>query len=245
MTDLVTIQKNEPVVSTEDLAAGFEIPHRNILILVGKYEKEFSEFGTIAFEMRKSGGKSVRFCYLNEEHSAFLITLLRASPKIIPFKVKLTKEFFRMKRAIAQIASQKQNAEWLEKRQTGKLTRRQETDTIRAFVAYAISQGSQSANKYYMNISKMQNQALFMLEQKFPNVRDVLNLNQLSTIECADRIVSNALVDGMARGIHYKDIYQLAKNRIEAFSEIHGKTLIPSSQLQGSAQKQLTMEVAA
>lgn len=34
--------------------------------------------------------------------------------------------------------------------------------------------------------------------------------------------------DGMDQKLHYKEIYQLAKKRIESFAEIHGKTLIPA-----------------
>jgi hypothetical protein len=45
-------------------------------------------------------------------------------------------------------------------------------------------------------------------------------------------IVIKALADGMAQGLHYKDIYKLAKVRVEGFAEVIGKTLIPSSQLQ-------------
>jgi len=89
-----------------------------------------------------------------------------------------------------------------------------------------------SRKRYYANISKMENQALFLLEQKYKNLRDALDIHQLSTVKSADMIVMKALSDGMAQGLHYKDIYKLAKLRVESFAEIIGKTLIPSSQLQ-------------
>jgi hypothetical protein len=77
----------------------------------------------------------------------------------------------------------------------------------------------------------MENKALFLLEQKYTNLRDVLNIHQLSTVKSADMIVMKALNDGMEQKRHYADIYKLAKLRIESFAEIIGKTLVPESQL--------------
>lgn len=236
-TDLVIIENNNPVVSSLILAEGFQITHKALIRLIRKYEPIFQKRRAFEFSKRESsGGRQEIFCKLDEDQTIFLITLLRNSEVSVPFKDRLASEFSRMKRTLSAMASQKQNAEWLEKRASGKIARRQETDTIKKFVDYAKAQGSQSAEMYYTNISKMQNQALFLLEQKYPNVRDILNLNQLSTMEDADAIVSKALEDGMVQNLGYKDIYKLAKSRIEIFSEIRGKTLIPAFQIQ----KQLT-----
>lgn len=240
MTDLVTIINKEPVVSTEALSSGFEIPHRNILFLIKKYEPQFSKLGTLATLSRKSGGKSVRFFMLNEKQSSFLGTLLKNSEITISFKLRLVEEFFRIRERLNSFLTQTRNIEWQEKRQAGKITRKAETDVIKKFVDYAISQGSQSAGFYYANITKMQNKALFLLDQKYPNLRNVLNLNQLSVIECADRVVSNALEFGMAEKMHYKKIYEYAKEQVEAFAKAVGRTVIPQFQLDAaSGKKQL------
>jgi hypothetical protein len=82
------------------------------------------------------------------------------------------------------------------------------------------------------SISTMENKALFLLEQQYKNLRDMLNIHQLSTVKSADMIVMKALRDGMDKGLHYKDIYKLAKVRVEGFAEVIGKTLIPTEQLQ-------------
>ncbi len=112
--------------------------------------------------------------------------------------MKFIDAFAQMESAIQQVATQKANAEWLERRASGKLIRREETDTVKVFVDYAKNQGSTKAETYYMNISKMQNKALFLIDQRFHNIRDLLDLHQLSTIEAADRIVVKAIKDGMA-----------------------------------------------
>jgi len=72
--------------------------------------------------------------------------------------------------------------------------------------------------------------ALFLLEQKFKNLRDVLDLNQLATVTTADAIVAKAIKEGMTSRLNYKDIYQLAKSRVETLAELRGKTLIPATQ---------------
>lgn len=127
--------------------------------------------------------------------------------------------------------TQKQNAEWIEARAAGKRTRKEETDAIKSFVDYAKSQGSQSAEKYYMALTKMENAALFLVEQKYPNLRDILNISQLGVLGTADAIARKALHDGMERGMQYKDVYKLAKERVELLAEVHGKILVPSSTL--------------
>jgi len=75
----------------------------------------------------------------------------------------------------------------------------------------------------------MENKSLFFLEQKFKNVRDALDGQQLFSIGVADQIVEKALESGMERGIDYHDIYKLAKNNVEAFSEMIKRTNVPRS----------------
>ena len=98
---------------------------------------------------------------------------------------------------------------------------------IKEFIEYATKQGSKNAAFYYANISKMENTALFFLEQKFKNLRDILDIRQLSTVDSADHIVAKALRDGMDSGMAYQNIYTMAKKRVEAFAELRGKTFIP------------------
>lgn len=229
MGDLVMIVEDVPVVSTLDMWEGLGVEHSAILKMVRKYEAKFQAIRTFGFEIRKTSGRPTAFCHLDEEQATFLITLMKNSEVVVEFKFRLTRDFFKAKRILVDLASQRQNAEWLETRNSGKIKRRVETDTIQKFVEYAISQGSQNAERYYANISKMQNKALFFVEQKFSNIREILNLHQLSIVICADEIVTKALEDGMSRFLDYKDIYQLTKIRVESFAELHGKTLIPMS----------------
>jgi len=232
---VVTIHHKEPRVSTFDLyeRLGYK-EHRALKRVISENRDHFSEYGFLPLEMQKPpkgsrGGRPDESYFLNENQFTLLVMFCKNSPGVVEFKVKIVRQFVKMREALLSLASQRQNAEWLATRNTGKEKRRVETDTIQKFVTYATSQGSQNAERYYANISKMQNKALFFIEQKFGNIREILNLQQLSIVICADEIVTKALDDGMEREMPYKEIYQLAKQRIEQFAEIHGKTLIPAS----------------
>lgn len=236
MTGLVKVLEGVPVISTLDVCKGFEVKHRAVMELIHKYNTEFQSIRSFPVLTVKTsgaaGGRPVSFCMLDEVQVTFLGTLLRNSTTVIPFKLKLSVEFHRIKKELTRLVSQNQNAEWLEQRKAGKITRVLTTGTVKEFTLYAKEQGSQNAEKYYITISKMENSALFLLEQQYKNLRDMLDIHQLSTVKSADQIVIKALRDGMDKGMHYKDIYKLAKARVETFAEVIGKTLIPSSQLQ-------------
>ena len=234
---IVKIHDGEPRASTWALKDGFGFPddHRYLTRMIEKYRIHFEEFGVVTTERQqptgKKGGRPVDAFLLNENQSMFLGTLFRNTDDVLLFKKKLVKEFSRMRIELVRISSQRQNAEWIETRKAGKETRLISTDVIRRFVIYATDNGSKNAERYYANISKMENKALFILEQKYPNLRDVLNIHQLSTIKSADMIVMKALSDGMDKCLLYREIYQLAKERVETFAGIIGKTLIPEFQL--------------
>lgn len=233
---ILTIKDGDLFIGSWDLSRNFAIEHRALKKLVVKYKSEFEDVGSIAPAMqrinpKKRGGVVEEFL-LNEPQATYLTTLLTNNETVRKFKAFLTKEFFRQRKLLYKLIYsaevQRQNAEWIQKRSEGKLERKLETDTIKAFVQYAKHQGSQNAERYYANITKMENNALFMdyLEQKFPNLREVVNGFALDSLKMADRIVGKALKDGMEAQLPYKEIYLLAKERVETFATVLGKTPI-------------------
>jgi len=153
---------------------------------------------------------------------------MKNSPQVIDFKIKLVDAFIKYRNIAARLTIQKNSADWLTKRQDTKAMRRECTDKIQKFVQYAESQGSKSASKYYMTISKMELTGLFLMEQKFPNARDVMSMRQLNLIEMADEAIADALEEAMNEGLHYKDCYKRAKEKIEALSKIFPPSPLPS-----------------
>jgi hypothetical protein len=119
--------------------------------------------------------------------------------------------------------------DWREMREQGKRIRLEQTDVIAEFVEYARAQGSKSPEKYYMNISKMENRALFFLEENLPkpnNFRDLLDTFQLFQLGTADRLVADTLKQEIAKGTPYKEIFQIAKQKVEGFAGYIGKTQV-------------------
>jgi len=227
MTDLVVLEKNEPVTTSLIIAEGVKKDHSSMIKLIRKYENDLNEFGTCRFEILKTKGRPLEYVCLNEQQTTLLITFMRNNDVVINFKKNLVKEFYKMKKVLSEISSRQQNDEWKQLRSTGKLTRKKESDTIKKFVEYAENQGSKNARRYYMNISTMENKTLFFIQEKFPNLREVLTGQQLQVMSSADQIVEKALLEGMEKEMFYKDIFLLAKERIIMFSEIIPKTIVP------------------
>lgn len=249
-TELILVQNNELFVGTLSLAHGFNISHQAIKKLIVKYKDRFARVGErevgdqilapiSGFQIQKFKSKKRRpdtEFLVNEPQAMFLITLLRNNEIVLSFKEKLVKEFIKMRRFIQKLTIQRQNAEWIEKRTAGKIERRVETDSIKVFIEYAISQGAdpKGSRHYYENISKMENKALFNLELikfEYKNFRDIVSGLGLDALKMADRIVAKALKDGMEKRMYYKDIYQLAKARVESFADSMGKIPIENPEI--------------
>jgi len=241
MTKLVEIVNNEPLTTSLIIARELTRTHKSICNLIKQYRKDFDELGKIGeFQMSQRNGINSTYYYLNEQHLTFLIMMLRVkqneNDKVLNFKKLITKEFFNMRKWILEQQTQKANQEYLEVRKQSKIGRRQETDVIKEFVDYATNQGSKSAFRYYSNISTMENKAFFILKEKFKNVREILNITQLNKIIFADIIVRQALIEGMEKGMKYKDIFILAKERV-----LQAAATLPKEILPGIEFKQIEM----
>lgn len=230
MNDLVVLVGNEPTISTFDLfvAMGYG-EHRALKKLVTDNIDDFESYGVVRFQMQKpssKGGRPTQGYLLNEDQFILLILLARNSKEVVALKVKVAKEFARLKKVVANIVAQQRDPNWVNVRSDGKIAYKQKTTVIKQFVDYATNQGSKSASMYYANLAKMENKALFFIEQKYDNLRDILTIKQLMQACTADDVIEKALIDGMNDGMNYKDIYRLAKERIHAFAEIIGKSQV-------------------
>ncbi|MBN2545717.1 MAG: Rha family transcriptional regulator [Spirochaetes bacterium] len=241
MNNLLTVKRDEIYVSTNIIANELKREHRTIYKLVETYEKELKTLGVLAFEMlkpkTKKGGAPLKVYYLNEEQFIFLIMNMRTKANeidtVMKMKLKISKQFHQMKKWIIEQKTQKQNEQYIETRNQSKIERKQETDIIKIFIEYAKKQGSKSSDKYYMIYSKMENSAFFILKEKFKNVREILNIQQLSKIIVADMIVKTAIIEGMNNEMYYKDIFQLAKKRVIEMSKSLGfKEILPNIEIE-------------
>lgn len=240
---MIKLKNNIPLTSTKVIEHYTKVKHQNILQLFRRHEKSIKKFGVIMFETWKpnkgsKGGRPETFYYLNEEQFTFFIMLMGNSEKVVDFKIKLNKQFHQYRKYILEQKTMKANQEYIETRGKSKIGRKQETDVIKIFIEYAKKQGSKSADKYYMIFSKMENSAFFILKEKFKNVREILNITQLSKIIIADMVVKQAIIEGIEQEMFYKDIFQLAKKRVVQMAKSIGiQEIIPGiefKQIEGS-----------
>lgn len=135
--------------------------------------------------------------------------------------------------SIRKTGSYSTGVSWQVARQEGKLIRKLTTDIISTFIEYARKNGSSSPEMYYQNFSKMVNAALLEVVDKKPkNLRDHLNVIQLHTVSVAENIIAKSVVECMAKGLPYKEIYQIAKGKIQIYADTVGRTRIGQSETQ-------------
>lgn len=107
-TQIVPIERADDgalIVSSLTIAEGAGVEHRAVLQLVDNNTEDLEEFGTLAFEMRKSGGMPTRIALLNEQQSTLIMTYQRNTAQVRMFKMALVKTFFQMARQLQRPAA--------------------------------------------------------------------------------------------------------------------------------------------
>lgn len=200
--------------------------HRHFQQIIKKHEALIADYGVLRFETVKppagsKGGRPEKTFLLNERQFTMISMLINNSEAALKVKKTVNDEFWRMRDQLSELAQHNKA------RLDGKVYRRKETDTIKAFIELAKAQGaSDGINHLYSTLTTMENKALFILEQKYPNVRDVLNTGQLMQICVADQIIEKTYAEAVETGMNYKDAYKLAKSRVEEYAAIVGKSPI-------------------
>ena len=167
---------------------------------------QFEELGLVPFQteaVKKEGERGTKlhqYALINEDQAYFLLALSRNTDAVVSAKLALVKAFRDAKSNISKASIA---------RMEGKKARLEETGAIKELVDYATDQGSQSAKMYYVSITKMTNQILGIESGR----RDSLPSSILDKIGMVEKMVDITLRDGMRAGLHYKQIYALAKEK--------------------------------
>lgn len=214
MNELVYLKNNDAFTDSIVIAEATNNQHNSVMRLIKSQRERFEKFGNIEFMDLKSknpkGGRPIKYCQLNEPQATLLISYLDNSDKVADFKVELVRQFFEMRKFIAE----KCTAAWIETRQAGKLTRKAETDTIQRLVKYAKEQGSTHADMLYVTYTKLANKMAGI------NKRDQATVMQLNNLSLMENIILHIIDTGILTGKHYKEIYKDCKARLETVSEL-------------------------
>lgn len=75
--------------TSEIIAGGVGIQHKNVLETIRKNQADFEEFGRVAFETRTrqtaGGAQKTNIAVLNREQAMFAMTLFRNTPVVVDF----------------------------------------------------------------------------------------------------------------------------------------------------------------
>lgn len=74
----------------------------------------------------------------------------------------------------------------------------------------------------------MEYKALNLLSQYCPKFRDQLDMVDLGFLIVAENICMLAIQEGMNKELYFKDIYQLAKERVNEYALVVNKFKVPS-----------------
>ena len=220
--ELVNITNGRPMTTSLLVAEKFNKRPSSVTRAIRNLEcsEQFTEHNFVLSEYVDSTGRKNPMHHITKDGFVFL-AMGFTGKKAALLKESYIREFNRMQRLL----SRQQNLMWRESREQSKEARKAETDAIQQFIDYAIAQGSQSAKTYYMNFTKMTHRALFIMAEVSPTpFREILNTMQLSFLTSAEYLVRNTLYEGMGQGLYYKDIYQLAKDRVVKFAATVGAT---------------------
>lgn len=216
-------EKGQVFTTSRMVAAKFSKQHKDVLKAIQNLEcsSEFRERNFAPSSYVSAQGKEMPEFRLTRDGYMILCMGFTGS-EAMRIKEAFIGAFNAMEKALGENAPQ---SLWLSTRSQGKQMRSIETQVIAEFIEYARAQGSTQPEFYYANFSKMVNKALIDTEgKKIKNMRDSMNVAQLTHIYVAEHIIAKSIVECMTEMLPYKDVYQIAKSKIEKYSETVGKS---------------------
>lgn len=207
MNELVYLKNDQALTDSLKVAEMFEKRHDHVLVKIEKILTDSPENSGQCFlktKYKDASGKWNTKYLMNRDGFTFL-AMGFTGKKADEWKWKYINAFNAMEKVIME----KQTTIWLETRQQGKLIRKTETDVIQKLVEYAKAQGSHHADTLYVTYTKLANKMAGITK------RDSATTAQLNDLSTMERLIANVVLDGIENGIHYKEIYQNSKNRLE------------------------------
>lgn len=207
MEELVYLKKDQALADSLKVAEMFEKRHDHVLAKIEKILTDSPENSGQCFlktKYKDASGKWNTKYLMNRDGFTFL-AMGFTGKKADEWKWKYINAF----NAMQKIITEKQTTVWIETRQQGKLIRKDETNVIQKLVDYAKEQGSGHADMLYMTYTKLANKMVGITN------RDTATNAQLNDLSTMERLIAKVVIDGMAQGKHYKQIYKDSKERLE------------------------------
>ena len=209
MNELVYLKNEQALTDSLTVAEMFEKEHAKVMRSIDRLLETLAKNGEPSklfyLTKRKADDGQFHRIYLMNRDGFSLLVMGFTGKKALEWKLKYIDAFNKMDSVIME----RKTAVWLETRQQGKLIRKEETDVIQKLVEYARAQGSGHADMLYVTYTKLANKMAGITK------RDTATNAQLNDLSTMERLIAKVVLDGMAEGKHYKDIYKDSKERLE------------------------------
>lgn len=212
MNELVYLKNEQALTDSLTVAEMFGKEHAKVMRSIDNLVETLAKNGErsmFILTRRKADDGQFHRMYLMNRDGFSLLVMGFTGKKALEWKLKYISAFNQMEK----ILTEKQTSVWIETRQQGKLIRKGETDVIQKLVEYAREQGSGHADMLYMTYTKLANKMAGI------TTRDSATNSQLNELSTMERIIAKVVIDEMAQGIHYKQIYKDCKKRMETVKE--------------------------
>lgn len=210
--DLVKMRGKDAVCDSLEVAEHFGKRHDNVVqtidnLLKNKEIKVLKLF--FPYTYKDSKGRTYRNYLMNRKGFTILVMGFNGE-EAIHWKLMYSDAFDRME----QLLAQKQTEVYKDTRAYQKAVRKQETDTVKRLVDYAVEQGSKHAEYYYSSLSTLADKTAGIKD------RDLATIEQLGILALVESIIADSIMEGITMKEPYKDIYQVCKQRLEKFHTV-------------------------
>ena len=211
--DLVAIRNKDTVCSSLEVAEHFEKRHADVIRAIENLiQNDSTQNCAQCFKRsfyKDMTGKKNKMYFMNRDGFTFL-TMGFTGQKANEWKWQYIEAFNRME----QLLAMKQTQVYQKTRAYQKEIRKQEADTIKHYVEYAIKQGSSNAARYYSSLSRLADKAAGI------EYREYATLQQLNNLALVENIITQCITSGIELQEPYKNIYCTCKARLDQFSKI-------------------------
>lgn len=224
--------KGQPVADSRDVAIFAGKDHAHLLRDIRRYAKAMEKFNesNVGFVGTTEGPTNTKLnpagyfieavyidekgetrpCFYCTEMGCEMVANKMTGDKGIIFTAQYVKAFHAMRSLLLERTS----PVWQDARSLGKEIRRQETEAIKRLVDYAAAQGSRNAGMYYVNLSRLADATVGIVE------RDKAQVVQLTALLLVEQTIAQEISAGIEAGDPYWAIYRAIKNKLAAFPDI-------------------------
>jgi Rha family phage regulatory protein len=199
LAQIVVISHGQTITTSIVVAEKFRKRHDNVLQAIANLDCS-DGFRLLNFQessyLNEQGKEQP--CYTVTRDGFSFLAMGFTGKDAAAWKEKFITAFNWQADEINRLRQMRASPDWQQARIESRAARIAETDVIATFVQYAIQQGSKSASRYYLCITKETNRALFFVQSAVgKDFRQGLSAQQLASVAMAEKIVERSLLESM------------------------------------------------